>query len=959
MIASGQQTSLLIPSQLPGFIRDNPDYQNFVLFLQAYYEWMELSNTSNSSITTATTGQGITYATKNLLNYGDIDSTTSQFIDYFVNDFLQYFPQDALISKDKAIKVARQLYQTKGTPASYQFLFRTLYNSDFSLFNTGDAVLKASGGNWYIPRSLRIIYNNPSAGETQNYFLNKKNFLIFGPTSKAYATIENSILRPDGTVEVFISNLGRIFKTGETVYVTDSNFTLIKDDFGQNISGTLVGQINQINIDSKNRGLFYQPGDPVVVYGGLSSAQAGGAATATVGSVTTGSIIGINVLNGGYGYQQDPNTVINISATGASAKVTFIDPTSSKVANVALIPSDVITLSQTTTIGNSVYSFFSNNMNANANTTLANAFNFLSLSTYPILSVLLTNPVSGLSGTPTITATSIINTATGTADLASLGILAPLQIINGGSGYAVGDTINIIDGGGVGAYANVTNVSVSGAITSASYVYRSNQNYPLGGLGYIATPTTTVTSVNSGANGAVIIPGGILGTGASFAATTDRAGAVSTILITNPGTNYSNTPNVSLKVADILVSNVSLTQFPQQGDIVYQGPSLNNSTFRASVDSIYYNVGYENSDPTKSIYQLRLYNYTSAPNPSLKLINNTSGDNYVLANTNIVNPTFYNPQGVHYYGDGTALATASFLNGLVIGQGQYLDGQGWPSGFNVLQSDTYNSFTYEITVQKEIAKYREVLLKLLHPTGMQIIGRVTSEANANFLRSSSDAFLGALTLQDYTGYPPSEIAMVTDFVNKSNNILQFSNLAGANLAGFITTGTSNGTNSFIKVTSSVGVNIFSEVIRLDPIGNTVTLKDNTWLTFANVAYVTANSGSNVINISSLTGSYDIVNNGNYSNPNYPLLDVVYAGDTISIANNPPLTVASVNYLSNSITTTTNVTSPANSLMAVNRTFKNIRSVIIYGPLGIQYTEELITEDGKNLTTENDFILLLG
>ena len=74
MITSGQNTSLLIKSQLPEFIRDNPDYANFVLFLQAYYEWMEQNG-------------GVTDGTKNLLNYDDIDATSEQFLQYFVNDF--------------------------------------------------------------------------------------------------------------------------------------------------------------------------------------------------------------------------------------------------------------------------------------------------------------------------------------------------------------------------------------------------------------------------------------------------------------------------------------------------------------------------------------------------------------------------------------------------------------------------------------------------------------------------------------------------------------------------------------------------------------------------------------------------------------------------------------------------------------------------------------------------------
>ena len=201
MISSNQKTSLLVPSQLPEFIRDNPDYANFVTFLQAYYQWMEQ------------TGQ-VTDGSKNILNYFDVDNTSSQFLQYFINDFLPYFPEDALISKQKAVKVAKQLYQSKGTPASYEFLFRILYNSSVDIFNTKDAVLKASDGTWYVPKSLKIINESQSI----NNFLNTQNLRIFGQTSKSIATIENVVL--SGTkAEVFISNIERLFQSGELVRI--------------------------------------------------------------------------------------------------------------------------------------------------------------------------------------------------------------------------------------------------------------------------------------------------------------------------------------------------------------------------------------------------------------------------------------------------------------------------------------------------------------------------------------------------------------------------------------------------------------------------------------------------------------------------------------------------------------------------------------------------------------------
>ena len=197
--------------------------------------------------------------------------------------------------------------------------------------------------------------------------------------------------------------------------------------------------------------------------------------------------------------------------------------------------------------------------------------------------------------------------------------------------------------------------------------------------------------------------------------------------------------------------------------------------------------------------------------------------------------------------------------------------------------------------------------------------------------------------------------MVADFVNKSNNILQFNNLAGANLAGFVFA------NSTIEVTPVNGPNIISQVVSVNPVSNTVTLKSNTWLTFANVAYAGGYGGTNTINIVTLTGAYDIVNYGNYSNTKYPLKDIVHAGDTILVENNYPKTVSHVDYTTGNgiIYLTSNLDYPFLSLLSVNRTLEAQTSVRIYGAVGQQYIPQLTTESGDILTTEDGNIILLG
>jgi hypothetical protein len=707
MLNSNQKTSLLIPSQLPAFVRDNPDYSNFVLFLQAYYEWMEQNN-------------GVTEGSKNLLTYDDIDTTTTEFLNYFTNDFLPYFPQDALIDKAKAVKIARQLYGSKGTPASYQFLFRTLYDSDFDLFYTKDAVFKASAGIWYVAKSLKLSTIDPN-------FLSIQNYRLFGETTKSIATVENTV-KVGTKTEVFISNIERLFQSGEFVRVVDNaNQTVLFN--GQPLRAKVVGQISQININPNFRGSLYQPGDPVVVYGGLNS-NTGIGASATVGTTTKGSISRINVLTGGYGYTTAPNTIIQIlNGGGATAVVGSLNPDPALQANVALIPKDTIDLKRYIDIGNTNY-HFSNIAVSNVNTKLIDAFSFDAFTTYPISSILVTNGGGGITQIPSVSAISSYPDDTQTIpNLKTLGILAPIKINNGGQGYVANDKIVFSGGSGYGAYANVIQVDTNGQILNIEYVSGAN-NYILGGMGYRpdALPIVSVNSANTQANGAELFVPGILGDGATFSAVTDRAGAIQTISISNYGEDYIATPNVSLKIQDVLVQGVNVGNLPQKDYAIYQGSNVTNSSYLAYVESI--NLLIPNNDPTLSVFVLRVYNYNSNPNPALPLIVN--GTNITLTMANFAYDPTYSAQGVKTYGDGTAKATAKFLNGLTISGGQYLNTQGQPSGFDVLQSTKYNNYTYQITVEKEIAKYRDILLNLLHPTGMQIIGRYAIKAEAKF-----------------------------------------------------------------------------------------------------------------------------------------------------------------------------------------------------------------------------------
>ena len=89
---------------------------------------------------------------------------------------------------------------------------------------------------------------------------------------------------------------------------------------------------------------------------------------------------------------------------------------------------------------------------------MVDAFTFTSLSTYPISSVAVNNGGGGITKIPSVTAVSNFPTDVNgdSASLTGLGILGPIQINSGGTGYHANDVIVFSGGTGIGAHANRT-----------------------------------------------------------------------------------------------------------------------------------------------------------------------------------------------------------------------------------------------------------------------------------------------------------------------------------------------------------------------------------------------------------------------------------------------------------------------------------------------------------------------
>jgi len=971
MISNNYKTSLLIPKQLPEFVRDDLNYETFVTFIKAYYEWLELAKSANSQITTASSsGQGVTYAAKNLLEYSDVDTSLDDFIQYFLNDFLPYIPADALADKRKLVKISKEFYKSKGSSNSYEFLFRALYNSAADTFNTSDVVLRASDGKWIIPKSVRV-------DTTDLNWLKIKNLRLFGETTKSYATIDNAILN-SGKIEVFISSIQRLFNSGEFVRVVDNNN---KDVYFYNdtiyfqntdtpiptgaytLRQKIVGVVASISVGT-DRGLFYNSGDPVVITGGLNPEIDNPiGASAVVGATTVGSLSGVSVVDGSAGYRLSPNANViftSTSGSGANASVTLMDET--KLTIVSLITANTLGNVANQQIGNSTNPIVYTGRFAvatNTNSTLRNSLTFLSFNTFPIAGITLNLPGTGYTTTPSVEARSLYQTsngsATGSSSLASLGMLQPIRILNGGVGYSNANTISIVGGMGIGAFANIV-VNTAGSIISANYVYSSGntiQNYPLGGLGYERTdlPRVIINST-TGTNASLIVPG-ILGDGASLTTISDRLGEIISITVTNQGEDYVSSPTVSLKVADITLSNVSSTYFPESGDQLYQGSSFVSSSFKTNIDTITKITTAVPANTLADIYLLRTYEYFGTFNESLPLKIDKTVEGVTTTISLQPQPTFTvlgSPSSIKRYGDGTAKANANFLNGLIIGQGQYLNDDGHISSLGiVLESEDYNNYTYVLSVEKALRDYKDLVLNLLHPAGMKLIGR-------NLLRSSNLFNMLSTTIYQ-PGFPLSSVAGPAAFatleVNTSagqlsNNIIKISNILTGNIGNTIIA------NDIIEFTSTNNVKAYSIITRVDHVNNLIFMAANVFLTFPNIAFGTANASSNIINITTLTGQYD----GEFS-PKTPVSSMIYVGDSVSLNGTGPFYTVTNVFANGNISVANSTFGPVgNSRITLNKN-ANTQSVMIYGEVQYYDFPQLTTELGQSLLTEDGDFILIG
>ncbi len=294
--------SSLIGQQLPDFVRT--DHPIFKRFLELYYEWLEDETKGNT-----------VYHIINSEKYRDIDETLDPFIRIFKNELLPFFPEKTELDLVKILKSAREFYVKKGSEESVKWLFRVLFDQEIEIYYPKQQILIASDGKWKLPRAFQLTLSAANQSIVPNLLEKHKGT---GTESKATCIVESANRTIDlnfgnEIIEIYVSNVFREFINGEQLEIPYVD----EDGVEQVFSEKIIGAISGIRLDSTirtdpqqiRRGLSYNVGDPVIVFGGLDSTAEAVDAIAYVGNVSSGSIEGIIPAFPGYGYRVYTNAV--------------------------------------------------------------------------------------------------------------------------------------------------------------------------------------------------------------------------------------------------------------------------------------------------------------------------------------------------------------------------------------------------------------------------------------------------------------------------------------------------------------------------------------------------------------------------------------------------------------------------------------------------------------------------
>lgn len=269
--------STLIPAlenRIPEFARES--YPRFVQYITDYLSWLEQDDNFLSIVNDWR---------HNMEPSNDVEP----YVTAILTDLGFTSEQNLTVPKSTMIHLMREFYLARGTESSFRFLFRALFNSDVSIRYPREDMLipsYASYGTRHFIYTSAANRNTRAAIDLFNYVKQYGGTLV-GAASETEAAIEDiTIVYGAGTPYLQIEILEPLtqFDVGEQV--------LIK---GETQIFEQVMPVLRIKV--QNAGSGYRVGDVIYPVGPSMPGRA------TVASVVTGGVTGIQIVDGGKGYK--------------------------------------------------------------------------------------------------------------------------------------------------------------------------------------------------------------------------------------------------------------------------------------------------------------------------------------------------------------------------------------------------------------------------------------------------------------------------------------------------------------------------------------------------------------------------------------------------------------------------------------------------------------------------------
>jgi len=699
--------SNFVQNQFPQFYQE--EGPNFILFLRAYYEWMEENQEYLSSDGTITYEGNPVAEARNLFDYRDIDNTLTKFLSHFQEKYLYGIPFNVIINQRFLLKHILDVYRSKGSIQSYRLLFKLIYDQDIEVYLPGTDLLKPSDGTWVNPKYIEVTNNG-----NLNKFLNQT---IIGVTSGTTAVVEDVIsekVNKNIVNSLYISNIqptGGTFLNNEQIVINGQtgNSAAISS------APVILGSLDYVNI--LNGGQNFKIGDTLkIVHRNPANNQIisfgdGGYLKVTGLTTSSNGQLNINILNGGFGFTTNPNVFLyrglgDTTGTGATLSIGSISYTETVSYNT-----DVIADYLSTSISASSYNlplYPAANLSSTINTALSytsNTFGSISSLTNVktgsgysnqayvfVRSTLLSKTQPGTLAYST-TSNTITGTSTTFTTLFSNNDVIFIQA-NSFSNTGEYQVINkVVNNTVITLYGPPSHNASSGTYNLAPSVFPSN--FALYET-IMARADNTVDGLNANIQASSISGGNIISTAVALDSGKGYVenetvvaylyGSVNNVIITSGGSNY--------KVNDSVVFASTDTSSPALGYV----SSINGNGSITGVTITNTGSG-----------------YLSIPN--VRIQSNT-GSFALLTCT------------INQYKTTTQVEAQIIKNGVGRQRGYWSTTKGFLNSDKYIQdSYFYQDFSYQIKAATTLDKFKNILYNTFHPAGSELFGEFLSISN--------------------------------------------------------------------------------------------------------------------------------------------------------------------------------------------------------------------------------------